>query len=126
MATASAIAPIPARTRTKGSYFTRGTSHDRYSRYTEDGGAYVDSMKRPGAQIPAAADTSCRGPLRTDASGATRFGAIYFGSTTPAMDEAAEILKERGRDLDRLRLRASPFNRDVTSFIARPRFRFRG
>src|SRR5271154_747416 len=31
---------------TKGSYFTRGTSRDRYARYTEDGPAYADNMQR--------------------------------------------------------------------------------
>src|SRR6186713_55439 len=30
----------------KGSFFTRGTSRDRYARYTEDGKAYVDNMQR--------------------------------------------------------------------------------
>lgn len=101
----------------KGSYFTRGTSHDRYSRYTEDGGAYVDSMKRLAHKFETALSI-VPGPVRADASAATRFGAIYFGSTTPAMDEATEILRGRGHDLDRLRLRAFPFNQDVTSFIA--------
>src|ERR1700739_2493902 len=31
---------------TKGSYFTRGTSRDRYARYTEEGDAYSDNMQR--------------------------------------------------------------------------------
>ena len=31
---------------TKGSYFTRGTTKDRYARYTEEGVAYVDNMQR--------------------------------------------------------------------------------
>ena len=31
---------------TKGSFFTRGTSRDRYARYTEEGAAYVDNMQR--------------------------------------------------------------------------------
>ena len=31
---------------TKGAYFTRGTTKDRYARYTEDGPAYVDNMQR--------------------------------------------------------------------------------
>src|SRR6185369_2492846 len=31
---------------TKGSFFTRGTSHDRYARYTEEGGPYADNMQR--------------------------------------------------------------------------------
>ncbi len=30
----------------RGGYFTRGTSKDRYARYTEDGNAYVDNMQR--------------------------------------------------------------------------------
>src|SRR5207249_3849052 len=30
----------------KGSYFTRGTSRDRYAKYTEAGDAYVDNMQR--------------------------------------------------------------------------------
>ncbi len=30
----------------KGSYFTRGTSRDRYARYTEEGAAYQDNMER--------------------------------------------------------------------------------
>nr|HMN88254.1 2-oxoacid:acceptor oxidoreductase subunit alpha [Bauldia sp.] len=31
---------------TKGAFFTRGTSKDRYAKYTEEGGAYVDNMQR--------------------------------------------------------------------------------
>ena len=30
----------------RGAYFTRGTSKDRYARYTEEGPAYVDNMQR--------------------------------------------------------------------------------
>ena len=30
----------------RGSYFTRGTSKDRYARYTEEGPAYADNMQR--------------------------------------------------------------------------------
>ena len=31
---------------TKGAYFTRGTSRDRYARYSEEGSVYVDNMDR--------------------------------------------------------------------------------
>ena len=31
---------------TRGAYFTRGTSKDRYARYTEEGPAYADNMER--------------------------------------------------------------------------------
>ena len=31
---------------TKGAFFTRGTSRDRYARYTEEGAPYADNMQR--------------------------------------------------------------------------------
>ena len=46
MATASPTAPIPAPIRSKGAFFTRGTSRDRFAKYTEVGAAYVDNMER--------------------------------------------------------------------------------
>ena len=36
----------PATHPTRGAYFTRGTSRDRYARYTEEGDPYVDNMER--------------------------------------------------------------------------------
>ncbi len=36
---------------TKGSFFTRGTSRDRYARYTEEGAAYADNMTAAAAQV---------------------------------------------------------------------------
>jgi len=46
-----------------------------------------------------------------------RFGAIYYGSTSPAMDEAMEQLRAAGVALDTLRLRAYPFPDSVRDFI---------
>jgi 2-oxoglutarate ferredoxin oxidoreductase subunit alpha len=43
---------------------------------------------------------------------------IYFGSTSPAMDEAIQMLESDGQHLDRLRVRAFPFHSSVASFIA--------
>jgi 2-oxoglutarate ferredoxin oxidoreductase subunit alpha len=57
-------------------------------------------------------------PLIANADKATKYGVIYFGSTSPAMDEAIEILEARGAHLDRLRVRAFPFHSSVSSFIA--------
>ena len=37
---------LPGTHPTKGSFFTRGTSRDRYARYTEEGGPYADNMQR--------------------------------------------------------------------------------
>ena len=49
----------PARIPTSGSFFTRGTSRDRYASYTEEGGPYVDNMQRLLRKFETAKD-SCR------------------------------------------------------------------
>jgi 2-oxoglutarate/2-oxoacid ferredoxin oxidoreductase subunit alpha len=48
----------------------------------------------------------------------SRLGVIYYGSTSPAMDEALAALAQQGVHLDALRLRAFPFPDSVAEFIA--------
>ena len=43
---------------------------------------------------------------------------IYFGSTTPAMHEALDMLEAQGRHIDALRVRGFPFADEVNAFIA--------
>lgn len=100
----------------KGAFFTRGTTRDRYARYSEEGPVYVDNVERllkkfntARSLVPAA--------IRTDADESTSTGVIYFGSTTPAMIEALDIFKADGLNLDALRLRAFPFGDEVIEFI---------
>lgn len=101
---------------TKGAYFTRGTSRDRYARYTEEGPAYVDNMERLLKKFETAKSLVPM-PIRQNASEATRYGVIYFGSTTAAMDEAILTLNDRNILLDRMRVRSYPFNETVIEFI---------
>src|SRR5246500_1918530 len=102
---------------TKGSFFTRGTSRDRYARYTEEGPAYADNMQRLLRKFEPAKDLVPR-PSQANADKPTKYGVIYFGSTSPAMDEAIQLLEANGRPLDMLRIRAFPFHSSVSSFIA--------
>ncbi|MEW6642621.1 MAG: 2-oxoacid:acceptor oxidoreductase subunit alpha [Pseudomonadota bacterium] len=102
---------------TKGTFFTRGTSHDARARYSENGATYVEGMQRLLRKLETAKRILPR-PLRINAEKGTRFGVIYYGSTAPAMSEAAEILARRGHALDLMRVRAFPFHQDVASFIA--------
>jgi 2-oxoglutarate/2-oxoacid ferredoxin oxidoreductase subunit alpha len=102
---------------TRGAYFTRGTTKDRYARYTEEGGPYVDNMQRLLQKFETAKRLVPR-PVRREAREATKFGAIYFGSTSVAMEEALDALEARGIHLDTLRVRAFPFHDDVFDFIA--------
>jgi len=100
----------------RGSYFARGTTKDPYARYTEDGATYVDNMQRLLRKL----ETAVRylpEPVRRKASAPTRFGAIYFGSTAPAMEEALSALQAEGIHLDTLRVRAFPFHDAVADFV---------
>ncbi|HEX9462737.1 MAG TPA: 2-oxoacid:acceptor oxidoreductase subunit alpha [Alphaproteobacteria bacterium] len=102
---------------TRGSFFTRGTSRDRYARYTEDGAAYADNMQRLLKKFETAKKL-VPGPVRRDAKSPARHGVLYYGSTSPAMAEALDGLEARGLPLDALRVRAFPFHDDVLAFIA--------
>ena len=101
----------------KGAYFTRGTSHDSRAKYTEQGNVYVEGMQRLLRKLDTAKQF-LPAPLRTDAGKSTRYGVIYYGSTSSPMTEAIETLAAAGHDLDMLRVRAFPFHQDVASFIA--------
>jgi 2-oxoglutarate ferredoxin oxidoreductase subunit alpha len=106
-----------------GSFFTRGTSRDRYARYTEEGAPYADNMQRLLRKFDTAKDLVPR-PLQANSQKPTKYGVIYYGSTAPAMDEAIRLIEGNGQPLDRLRVRAFPFHSSVTSFIAEHDFVF--
>jgi 2-oxoglutarate ferredoxin oxidoreductase subunit alpha len=100
----------------RGSFFTRGTSRDRYARYTEEGSAYVDNMQRLLKKFETAKELVPQPVVRKAGKGA-RFGVIYYGSTAPAMDEALAILEGEAMHVDALRVRAFPFPDSVVDFV---------
>ncbi len=119
---------IPYRTypgahRQRGAYFTRGSSHDRYAKYTEEGGPYIENMQRLLRKFESA-KSYVPGPVRRNAERPSRYGVIYYGSTSPAMDEAIAALNASGKDLDMLRVRAFPFHQDVADFVTEHDFVF--
>jgi 2-oxoglutarate/2-oxoacid ferredoxin oxidoreductase subunit alpha len=102
---------------TRGAFFTRGTSKNRYAKYSEEGAAYVDNMERLLKKFATAKNLVPR-PVARSARQATRFGAIYYGSTSPAMDEALDMLAAQGLHVDTLRVRAFPFHDEIIQFVA--------
>ncbi|TMG92304.1 MAG: 2-oxoacid:acceptor oxidoreductase subunit alpha [Betaproteobacteria bacterium] len=90
---------------TRGAFFTRGTSK------------YVDNMQRLLRKFETAKQY-VPAPVVRSAGQATRFGAIYYGSTGPAMDETLATLAAQGIHVDTLRVRAFPFHDAVADFIA--------
>jgi 2-oxoglutarate/2-oxoacid ferredoxin oxidoreductase subunit alpha len=101
----------------KGSYFTRGTTKDRYARYTEEGPAYVDNMQRLLRKLETAKELLPK-PVIERAVQPTRAGVVWFGSTGAAMVESLAELARMGIHVDRMRLRAFPFADEVADFIA--------
>jgi 2-oxoglutarate/2-oxoacid ferredoxin oxidoreductase subunit alpha len=102
---------------TRGSYFTRGTTKDRYARYSEEGPVYVDNMQRLLRKFETAKEM-VPAPIVEAAAQPTRAGVVWYGSTGAAMAEALAALAADGIHLDRMRIRAFPFADAVTDFIA--------
>jgi 2-oxoglutarate/2-oxoacid ferredoxin oxidoreductase subunit alpha len=101
---------------TKGSYFTRGSSHDRLAKYSENGTVYVENMQRLLRKFESAKKL-VPAPVRADAKQKTKYGVLYFGSTTPSMHEALGVLEEQGIHLNAMRLRGFPFSDEVVNFV---------
>jgi len=107
---------LPGTHPTLGSFFTRGT-RDAYARYSERGPDYIYNMERLLKKFKTAADMVPQ-PVIRKAERASSVGVLYFGSTSPAMVEALDVLHEQGTELDAIRLRAFPFPDSVAQFIA--------
>jgi 2-oxoglutarate ferredoxin oxidoreductase subunit alpha len=108
---------LPGTHPTKGSYFTRGTTRDPYARYSERGPDYVYNVERLLKKFATAAGLVPQ-PVLRPATRKTTLGVIYFGSTSPAMQEALDVLTDAGVHVDAMRLRAFPFPASVAQFIA--------
>jgi 2-oxoglutarate/2-oxoacid ferredoxin oxidoreductase subunit alpha len=102
---------------TRGAYFTRGTTKDRYARYSEAGPDYVDNMQRLLRKFETAKSLVPK-PELTAAQYPARFGAIYYGSTSAAMQEALHSLAAQGIYVNALRVRAFPFQDEIAEFVA--------
>ena len=101
---------------TRGSYFTRGTTKDRYARYTEEGPAYIDNMQRLLRKFETA-KSLVPAPVIRKAAKPTKSAVVWFGSTSAAMAESLAALELDGIHLDQMRICAFPFADAVNEFI---------
>jgi 2-oxoglutarate ferredoxin oxidoreductase subunit alpha len=100
---------------TKGAYFTRGTSRNPYAGYSEAGPDYVYNMQRLLKKHETAKQYVPK-PVLTPSKEPARFGAIYYGSTSPSMQEALDSLAAKGVFVNALRVRAFPFQDEIHDF----------
>ncbi|WP_428489833.1 2-oxoacid:acceptor oxidoreductase subunit alpha [Rhodopila sp.] len=107
---------LPGTHPTRGAFFTRGTSKDRMARYSEEGADYRENMERL-LKKHATARRLVPAAIEQKADQPTHLGAIYYGSTSPAIAEADQLLVDQGIHLDLLRVRGFPFGDEVSAFI---------
>ena len=108
---------LPGTHPSMGSFFTRGTSHDEYARYTEDGRIHARVIDRIRRKFDTAA-TVVPKPEIDIRDKSSKTGIIYFGATRPAVLEGLDELERTGVRLNAMRLKAFPFNEDVKAFCA--------
>jgi 2-oxoglutarate ferredoxin oxidoreductase subunit alpha len=99
----------------KGAYFTRGSGHNRYGAYTEDGDEYVDVLDRIDRKIQRAA-RAIPTPIVKTSPGAT-LGLLTVGGCHAACSEALDLLERDGINLDYMRVRGFPFSDEVRAFV---------
>jgi 2-oxoglutarate ferredoxin oxidoreductase subunit alpha len=99
----------------KGAYFTRGSGHNRYGAYTEDGDEHVDVLDRIDRKIQRAA-RFVPAPIVRTTPGAT-LGLLTIGGCHPACTEALDLLAREGIVVDYMRVRGFPFGDEVRAFL---------
>ena len=108
---------LPGTHPTMGAFFTRGTSHDEYARYTEDGRIHARILDRIRRKFDTAATLVPKAEI-TIRDKAGKVGVIYFGATRPAVLEGLDYLERDGFRLNSMRLKAFPFGQEVRDFCA--------
>jgi 2-oxoglutarate ferredoxin oxidoreductase subunit alpha len=108
---------LPGTHPSKGAFFTRGTTRNPQAMYSEAGPDYIYNMERLIRKFKTAENLVPQ-PIVRNATAPTKLGVIYYGSTTPAMREALDVLERNGDHVDAMRLCAFPFPESVRHFLA--------
>jgi 2-oxoglutarate ferredoxin oxidoreductase subunit alpha len=107
---------LPGTDHPDAAYFTRGTGHDERASYSESPVVFERNMERLSRKLETARSL-VPGPER-HGDGTARVGIIAYGSSHPAILEArVQLAREGGLATDYLRVRATPFARDVHAFV---------
>src|SRR6186713_2987903 len=101
----------------KGAYFTRGSGHTQYGIYTEDSAEYQIVLDRLTRKFTTAKRLVPKAAFSGKSS--HDVGIVSIGSCDGAVQEALDVLKRRGIQLDYMRVRSFPFGDDVTAFLER-------
>lgn len=98
----------------KAAYFTRGTGHDEYAKYTEDPKIWEESLHRIKRKYENGVKYL---PEPIIKSSGNKDAIICLGSTMFPVEEAIDLLDEENKNYDFLRIRSIPFHDSVVEFI---------
>jgi 2-oxoglutarate ferredoxin oxidoreductase subunit alpha len=108
---------LPGTDHPLASYFTRGSGHNEKAQLSERSEDWENNMDRLARKFETA--RSLVPAPEVDLVEGAEIGVIAFGSTTPAVLEARDMLAAKGIKTSFLRLRALPVNHVVTDFISK-------
>ncbi|RIK30358.1 MAG: 2-oxoacid:acceptor oxidoreductase subunit alpha [Anaerolineae bacterium] len=108
---------VPGNKHPMSAYFTRGTGHDEYAKYTEDAATFQRNMERLKKKYETAKQYLPK-PIVQETKGA-KIGIIAYGSTEAAINEArVQLERDHGMKTNFLRVRAVPLTAEVDEFVA--------
>ncbi len=99
----------------KGAYLTRGSGHNKYGAYTEDGDEYQELLDRIARKVQGATKAVPQ-PIMRPTPGAT-MGLVTVGGCHAACVEAMDLLAQEGIKLNYMRVRGFPFGDEVRQFL---------
>jgi 2-oxoglutarate/2-oxoacid ferredoxin oxidoreductase subunit alpha len=100
----------------KGSYFVRGSGHNRFGAYTENGREYQEVVDRLKRKFERAAELVPEPVIRRTRK-KSECAIVAAGSGDNAVIEALDQLAEKGLHLDYMRIKAFPFGKKVREFL---------
>lgn len=100
----------------KGSYFTRGSGHNKFGAYTEDGEEYQEVLDRIARKVDSAGEAVPQPFFRPGRN--AKAGLITVGGCHAACIEALDQLRAEGVEIDYMRVRGFPFGKQVREFLA--------
>jgi 2-oxoglutarate ferredoxin oxidoreductase subunit alpha len=106
---------LPGNKLHNSAYFARGTGHDEYANYSEEPDVWERNMLRLRHKLEANLDILPKPEINLTDGAA--FSIISYGSTTVAIQEAMDILAQKGYKIDHLRMRSLPTAAEVADFV---------
>lgn len=107
---------LPGTHPTKAAYFTRGSGHDKYGRYTEEGDLFQENLDRIVKKFDTAR-SYLPGPKIRHRDAKAKVGVIYVGTTEEPLHEALDLIAAEGYVVNDMRIRGFPFSKEVKEFM---------